>query len=110
MMQLWDTLYCYYFLIQLLTTLKSYNFLNIFPDNFIILILTSLWIIRRKRSSDESDLAEPDPPVGGAEAHGLLHGAGARFARDLRDNSAVVKVRLRDYLLKLYRWHEVTWT
>merc|ERR1719425_38024 len=56
--------------------------------------------VRRKRSSDESDLAEPDP-VGGqdaddllhdaGEAHGLLHGAGARFARDLRDNSAVVK-------------------
>merc|ERR1712013_80007 len=55
-------------------------------------LITEPEYVRRKRSSDESDLAEPDPPVGGAEAHGLLHGAGARFARDLRDNSAVVKV------------------
>merc|ERR1712013_72653 len=54
-------------------------------------LITEPEYVRRKRSSDESDLAEPDPPVGGAEAHGLLHGAGARFARDLRDNSAVVK-------------------
>merc|ERR1712179_513985 len=65
-------------------------------------LITEPECVRRKRSSDESDLAEPDPPVGGQDAHGLLHGAGeahgrlhgagARFARDLRDNSAVVKV------------------
>merc|ERR1719474_1258909 len=64
-------------------------------------LITEPEYVRRKRSSDESDLAEPDPPVGGQDAHGLLHGAGeahgrlhgagARFARDLRDNSAVVK-------------------
>merc|ERR1712168_1776947 len=63
-------------------------------------LITEPEYVRRKRSSDESDLAEPDP-VGGqdaddllhgaGEAHGRLHGAGARFARDLRDNSAVVK-------------------
>jgi len=51
--------------------------------------------VRRKRSSDETDLAEPDPPAvvpgGGRDQHGLLHGSGARFARDLRDSSAVVK-------------------
>merc|ERR1711872_1188526 len=40
--------------------------------------------VRRKRSSDETDLAEPDPPA-------VVPGAGARFARDLRDSSAVVK-------------------
>merc|ERR1712098_120845 len=51
--------------------------------------------VRRKRSSDETDLAEPDPPAvvpgGGRDQHGLLHGSGVRFARDLRDSSAVVK-------------------
>jgi len=50
---------------------------------------------RRKRSSDETDLAEPDPPAvvagGGLDQHGLVPGSGARFARDLRDSSAVVK-------------------
>jgi len=52
--------------------------------------------VRRKRSSDETDLAEPDPPAvvpgGGLDQHGLVPGSGARFARDLRDSSAVVKV------------------
>merc|ERR1712142_1308029 len=51
--------------------------------------------VRRKRSSDETDLAEPDPPAvvpgGGLDQHGLVPGSGARFARDLRDSSAVVK-------------------
>merc|ERR1712025_793060 len=35
--------------------------------------------VRRKRSSDETDLAEPDPPAvvpgGGHDQHGLLHGS-----------------------------------
>merc|ERR1719334_3006376 len=51
--------------------------------------------VRRKRSSDETDLAEPDPPAvvpgGGRDQHGLVLGSGARIARDLRDSSAVVK-------------------
>jgi len=56
--------------------------------------------VRRKRSSDESELPEPDQhALLQGDTPALVHG-GTRFARDLRDSKAVVKAQQDDQVYR----------